>query len=148
MEYVLFKDAPLPPSDNQLYRNVPKIGRVKTREYKTYEQSFHQWAWTQRAPLKALEGWKLSDTDPLALQLIFVLEPAQMYTKKGTIKRFDVQNRGKCFIDLFSKLLNFDDSKFFFVFFIKTTGPRTHVNAVVSPPDLKFFEHPLFKEPS
>jgi len=31
-------DLPVPPSTNKLYRNVPSVGRVKTKDYKSWEK--------------------------------------------------------------------------------------------------------------
>ena len=53
---------PFPPSVNQIYRNVPKVGRVKTGEYK---------AWCTKADKYALLTPRPQYTKPVRAEYVF-----------------------------------------------------------------------------
>lgn len=118
---------PLPPSENQLYRNVQGIGRVKAIAYRHYEKEFEIWRLRNRFSLqKAITA--LNGSYPLKIELLFKFNYARLYTKRKTIKRLDVSNRLKCFLDLLSKALQFDDSRFFEIKCEKCIAPEEGVN--------------------
>lgn len=118
---------PMPPSENQLYRNVFKIGRVKTQIYKRYEQEFHVWSQINREKLRHAKT-SLLGVGPLFLALNFRFLHSQLFTKEDKIKRLDVSNRLKCFIDLLAAGLEFDDSRFFEIHCKKTVAPLEGVD--------------------
>lgn len=132
-----FEDLPLSPSENKIYRNVFKVGRVKSRDFKDYESQFECWTLKNRERLKQAQS-QLTPHLHLSLQLDFYFISQSLYTQKGTIKRMDVTNRLKILIDLLSKALQIDDSQFFRVECSKRMAERQYVNAT-----LKLFKfHP------
>lgn len=109
---VEIRGLPLPPSENQLYRNVPRIGRVKSQIYRKYEQEFNVWALQNKLLLKASSLF-FQEAIPLRIEMKFKFFYNKIYCKDGRIKKMDASNRLKCFLDLLSKSLGFDDSRFF-----------------------------------
>lgn len=105
---------PMPPPDNQLYRNVQGIGRVKAQVYKDYQKKVDQWGWqNQRLLLNAITFCSLKPL--LSLIVILRVPRSSLWTKKHTVKRWDATNRLKALCDCLSKLLEIDDSHFFHV---------------------------------
>lgn len=110
-----------------LYRNVAHIGRVKAASYRKYEREFATWCLIHRPALhkvvKALQG-EMS----LVIKLNFQFLHGRLFCKDGRIKKLDVSNRLKCFLDLLSKALLFDDSRFFEINCKKTVALREGVD--------------------
>lgn len=71
---------PIPPSLNGMYRNVPKIGRVKTREYKAWEK--------EAAKALTFAAWDC----PVA--------PYEITIRININHRGDIDNRVKPILDL------------------------------------------------
>lgn len=116
-----FAELPLPPSENQLYRNVPRVGRVKTQAYKDYQGEFEAWAWKYYRQLK--EAQRIVEPHPmLSLIIDFQFFYPRLFCKDGSVKKMDVTNRLKCFLDLLSNHLHIDDSRFFQVSCQKSVG--------------------------
>lgn len=106
---------PLPPSENHLYVNVRRVGRVKGPDYRRYEEAFYFWSLkNQKAIIAAIIA--LDGTKELSLRISFRFLRERLYTKKNAIKKMDVTNRLKAFIDLLSLHLKIDDSRFFNVY--------------------------------
>ncbi len=83
---------PVPVSVNAMYRNVAKVGRVKTGKYTNWLKEADKWLLTQKRGLKPFEG-------PCAVELRV---PAKC--------RADVSNLIKCAEDfLVSRLITPDD---------------------------------------
>lgn len=105
---------PIPPSDNNLYANVPKLGRVKASGYRTYQKEVDAWAWSNMKILR--EARRLASLKPLlSVTLRLKMTRDCFWTRKGTVKRIDVANRLKASLDVLSRLIELDDSHFFHV---------------------------------
>lgn len=123
----ILKEMPLPPSENHLYRNVPRLGRSKTRLYKDYELEFETWAWKCHKELTIARNL-LSPHPFVGISLHFRFEYSRLFCKDGSVKKNDVTNRLKCFLDLLAKHLHFDDSRFFEVTARKTSSLKEGVD--------------------
>lgn len=120
--YIL-SGIPMPPTDNHLFLNIPRRGRVKSPGYRRYEKDFEIWRLTHLRELgvikKAVRGSKM------AVSFMFNFEYGQLHCKDGRIKRLDVQNRLKAICDLLSAALETDDRFFFEVAAKKVCGYPT-----------------------
>lgn len=125
---------PFPPSTNKLFRNVPKKGRVKTREYKLYEQDFNWWLASKKAEIDEARAWLKKNTVK-SLTLLFKAPKAKYYTVTGGIKRIDISNRCKAAEDLLCNVLGLDDSIFFEVILRKVVVDTSQesVDALLKP---------------
>ncbi len=89
---MILLNLPFPPSTNALYRNVPRVGRVKTERYKTWLRAAGNEVLA--TPLEArlpIEG---------KFYFIFFLSDADRYNKDGSVKRKDGANFIKAAEDL------------------------------------------------
>ena len=107
-----FKNFPIPPSENQLYRNLAKVGRVKTRAYREYTTEVEAWHLSHLKPIKRAKAY-IDPKIPLKVEFRMMMNPTRLFTKDGRIKRLDASNRIKAMLDLFSGCLEIDDSIFF-----------------------------------
>lgn len=130
-----FLNIPLPPTDNHLYINIRR-GRLKSPDYRNYEADFSIWCYQNHLALK--EGAKaLEGGYPLAIEIDFKFAYAKLFCKDGPIKKMDVSNRLKCFLDLVSKSLQFDDSRFFRVSCQKSIAVFEGVNIKILATDVQ-----------
>lgn len=127
------RDIPIPPSENQLYRNVPMRGRVKAQGYRDYESQFFAWCFENKQALLSAKNTiqLLEASQRLRLRLDFKFLESRLISKKGSMKRLDVTNRLKCLIDLVCFQLGFDDSRFFEVHCKKRTVFKEGVDLVI-----------------
>jgi len=115
-----FKDFPFPPSENQIYRNIMYrtknqraiVGRAKTAQYRDFEAKVQMWSYSRTLQLN-LARHQIKEDYRLWIDFKLLMPYAKLYSKRGTIKRWDVTNRIKAMLDLFSKCLGIDDSQFF-----------------------------------
>jgi Holliday junction resolvase RusA-like endonuclease len=101
------RNAPIPPSVNKAYRNVPGQGRVASRELCLYKRAFQSWALLNAKALSRIKE-EISETQ-LTLSLTFRLPFATIFTLSGTPKMWDVSNRIKVIEDCLCKVLGLDD---------------------------------------
>lgn len=117
-------DLPAPPSTNQLYRNVAKVGRVKTKRYL---------AWCNTAGIEAKKaklGWH-ADTRQEWTRIMDSNE-YMLCIRIPHKLRGDIDNRIKGILDLFVSLgLTPDDSRCQTILITKSytiIGPRVVVS--------------------
>lgn len=108
----IFSGIPLPPPDNNLYINLRRGGRVKGPGYRAYMREFEVWELEHH--LHLLEVRKaLESTKELGIEIEFKFSRKSLYCLDGRIKRMDLTNRLKAFMDCLSKAIGVDDSYFF-----------------------------------
>lgn len=111
----IFSGLPIPPPDNNLYINLNfrgRGGRVKSSGYKVYMREFEIWELEHH--LHLLEVRKaLESTKELGIEIEFKFSRKSLYCLDGRIKRMDLTNRLKAFMDCLSKAIGVDDSYFF-----------------------------------
>lgn len=121
---------PLPPSENQIYMNLPGRGRCATKELKDYKKACSEWYLGADLKIKqAIRSHKLhGHILRIDSQLYFARE--RIYTKDGRIKKMDVANRLKALHDQICEMIGIDDSQFFEVVIEKrvTEGVREYAN--------------------
>lgn len=125
------KGLPIPPSENHLYKNVPRIGRVKSLEYRAYESDFNSWAWVNLKTLKYARQ-AISGQMKLGLTIDYRMLHSRIYCKDGRVKKMDVTNRLKILIDLLANALQIDDSAFFSVYCKKTPFNNESVEIAIT----------------
>ncbi len=101
---------PMPPSENALYRNVPRVGRVKTAEYKRFERTIRDWHLANMRWIVAhTKLLNLSDSSRLHVESVFHFPKERLFCKDGRVKRLDTSNRVKALHDTIAKVFAFDD---------------------------------------
>lgn len=111
-ELPILKEAPIPPSDNNLFLNIPRRGRVKGPGYRAYEKDFEIWRLQNLRQINTAKKW-LRGSPKIGVEFTFYFEWGDLYCKDGSVKRLDVQNRLKAICDLLSMALGVDDRHFF-----------------------------------
>jgi Holliday junction resolvase RusA-like endonuclease len=100
---------PMPPSQNVAYRNVPRVGRVKTQQYKDFEKACQCIFQHNKNKLEAikeqLKGKKI------AIRMDFHFTRKEIFTLKNEIKKNDLLNRPKVLVDVLFKAIGIDDSQ-------------------------------------
>lgn len=119
-------EVPLPPSDNHLFLNIPRKGRVKGPGYRAYELEFEAWRLDRLIELRYLKK-ALNGAKRLQIDFLFNFEYGQLFCKDGSIKRLDVQNRFKAICDLLANAIGMDDRHFFKVSAQKLTAKKQSV---------------------
>jgi hypothetical protein len=118
-----FLDFPLPPSENKLYKNVPRIGRAKTNVYRRYITEVEIWKYLHLVQLKVLRPKVLGFA--LSIEADYFFEAKRVLTKDGLKpKRLDTSNRNKAFQDAFCSCLEIDDC---WVFDIHASKKIAHI---------------------
>lgn len=121
---VFIKNFPIPPSDNDLRciqkryvkgerRKVHKM--VNSKIYEAYKKQVNLW-WMYYnlkydADFKKIRSWAASGTG-IAIEIHFRVHDNGVRYKNGELVRIDAANRLKAFLDVFSRLIGFDDSAF------------------------------------
>ncbi len=108
------KDFPMPPSANTLYANIPGKGRVKTKDYRLYEESVRIWSFRTAHHLQTARVIisRLPKGQALHLDRRFYFERGKIITKGGRPRRNDTSNRIKALDDVLAAILGCDDSLF------------------------------------
>ena len=100
---------PMPPTSNRI--TMPMRGRlIKTSEYRIYESKIQIYKLKNFRKLEEIE--ERFKGKMLRVDTEFFFNHNRVYTKKGELKRIDSHNRIKIIFDVFSKLINIDDSRF------------------------------------
>lgn len=125
-------NLPIPVSTNQLYKN--RIGgRCKTDKYKEYEIEFSNWALFFRKQVKeAMDTLIKDDYCELSLKLTYYIPRSRLYTRAGSIKRYDLSNRVKAIEDKLFAVLGWDDSCVFKLVLEKVVSDRDCVDVEIS----------------
>lgn len=104
---------PLPPSENEIYRNIPGRGRCATRALSDYQRAMKAWAsccrglWEIR---NTVSGWWAVSVEA---ELYFHFR--RLFTVDRRIKRLDTSNRQKALHDCLGSVLQLDDRVFWSV---------------------------------
>lgn len=125
MKSILIQNYPLPPSENQIYRNVPRVGRVATQELKDYKRSCAFWGMANKQYKQIF--WELAQEYPnhvLKVDAYIVLKHERIWTKDGRPKKLDASNRLKALHDQLAEYLGIDDKAFFNVSAEKISGEQ------------------------
>jgi len=114
------RGLPLPPSANGLHKSFVRKGsrkvvRVKSDAYNRYIRQMSHWKMNNFKGIPGLRKWiekHNQGPEPLRLwvERQFMLHRSTIWTKKNTVKKFDVTNRIKALDDEISKLIGLDDS--------------------------------------
>jgi Holliday junction resolvase RusA-like endonuclease len=131
----------LPVSLNSSYATNFKTGRrFKSKKLSDFKKDFTQNAsvnvWSREFETKAtiLNFVKEIQEKPLVLTIQMYMLKDKLYTKKGTIKKMDVDNKIKCVQDAVCKMLGIDDSQIFRVVAekrITKSNEKTIINLMV-----------------
>lgn len=107
IEFIL----PLPPSENELYRNVPGRGRAATRELREWKAKIALWILQHQNEVRQARAWIREQKQPLVIdiQASFVIHRPRLWCKKGNPKRLDASNRIKALHDAVAEILGVDD---------------------------------------
>lgn len=149
---VTIQDFPIPPSDNALKKPVQRhakggFGKILTfvdsKEYTIYKRELqfflHRFAPVLQKNALNLQQW-LDKGYGLKAVIVFKLNHSTIYTKKGTIKRWDVTNRLKGLLDGLTTVLAIDDSNYFEVEVKKESaldGLKESCSIVITPVEIK-----------
>lgn len=112
------KGAPLPPSLNNCYINLPRGGRAASSGLKAYKVDFALWAIKFK---RAIRDVDLSGV--IKIEYRMWLPRSAIYTKKNTVKRWDISNRIKPMEDCLATALEIDDSRVFEITISKNINP-------------------------
>lgn len=132
---ILIQNFPLPPSENKLYRNVPGVGRVSTKELKDYKENVRVWALSNKQIIDATKDIIFSEWNndrALKIDCYFVLKHERIYTKDGRPKKLDASNFIKACHDQLALSLGIDDRYFFCGHFEKVSGENECVIVFIS----------------
>jgi len=125
MKSILIQNFPLPPSENQIYRNVPRVGRVATQELKDYKRACAFWGMANKQYKQIF--WELAQEYPghvLKVDAYIILKHERLWTKDGRPKKLDASNRLKALHDQLAEYLGIDDKAFFNVSAEKVSGEQ------------------------
>lgn len=129
---VLLPNAPIPPSVNAAYCNIPSRGRVASQALREYKRAFASWALLNARLFS--QAQTLISQSKFSLSLIFKLPETTLYTKMGAPKRWDVSNRIKVLEDCVCTKLGIDDKWVFNVSACKIGGASVGlVDIVITP---------------
>ncbi len=155
MNSVCLQGFPFSPSVNESYRNVAKVGRVKTAIYRAFEVAVKQWALKNHdaignamALLEALGpgvGIRATYTFYFKPERVLVklntnpkTNPLKM-KKKNESKKIDVSNYLKAAEDQLCEMVGLDDCYFWQVSINKDLSPTSHEWIDV---ELSLYNHP------
>ena len=102
---------PLPPSENEIYRNVPGVGRAATQELRNWRAQVKLWMLQNKSEVERVQSWVQALENPLVLDIssVFVFHQPRLWTKDNRPKRLDASNRIKALHDAVSEILGIDD---------------------------------------
>lgn len=129
------KNLPVPPSENNLYKTVQrgsKVWRAPSQALREFKLASEAWAWKNVSSLR--DAQKLAkEGQPLQVDLMLRVKPSRIWTKLGTVKRFDGHNRIKASCDALAEMLLCDDSLFFSVSIIKAPDENEGLDILIRP---------------
>lgn len=105
--------VPTPPSVNKLFRNVPKIGRVKTKDYKD---------WIAEATVSISH----QKVDPVRGRVVVAIAVERQH------KSADIDNRLKALLDVLVSTKTIEDDRMVVAIFAAWTDDRGSGRAAVS----------------
>lgn len=120
---ILIQNFPLPPSENQLYRNLPRVGRVATQELKNYRRECEMWGIINKNIREIFFAFMEDHPNHvLKVDFFFVFKRERLWTKQNLPKKLDASNRVKAAADQLAKFFGIDDKCFFSVSSEKVSG--------------------------
>lgn len=133
---LLIDDFPLPPSENEMYRNVPGVGRVSAQALKDYKKAVEAWYYTHLKVVKELQNLFKNDwagSVAYEVDTYFVFSRDRVWTLKGLPKKLDASNRVKACHDALANILGIDDKLFWAGRFEKLVGDQERVIVMIRP---------------
>lgn len=102
---------PLPPSENEIYRNVPGIGRAATQALRNWRGLVQVWMLQNKSEMQRVRAWVREQPEPLVLNIssAFVFHKPRLWSKQGVPKQLDASNRIKALHDAVAEILGVDD---------------------------------------
>lgn len=119
-----------------MYRNVPGVGRVATKELKDYRKLCSQFEIANSKTFNEIKDSIRKDAglfEHLKVDYFFMFKRERLYTKDGRPKRLDVANRIKAVQDCFFHSLGIDDKHVFCSMIEKISGENESVTIVLHP---------------
>lgn len=109
---ILFTDLPFQTvSDNNLYFNNGRGGRWPTYQLKEFKELMRRWAMANIYTIKHAKEI-FTSKDVLQMKIFLGCPHDRLFTKDGSIKKFDPQNWTKALIDSMAELIEIDDRNF------------------------------------
>lgn len=115
----VFANLPVPPSHNQCYRNVPRIGRVASAKLIAFRKEMQKWLYQHHSEVKlAVDkcGDALDAGFLFQVNCYFLFNRKSLYTLEGQPKKMDVSNRIKALHDSIADIIQIDDRLFWSVY--------------------------------
>jgi len=134
MKSILIQNFPLPPSENAMYRNLPRVGRVATKELQDYRRECEFWGLANKKYRDLF--FSLMEENPqhvLKVDFFFVFKRERLWTKQNLPKKLDASNRVKAAADQLAKFFGIDDKCFFSVSSEKVLGENECAIIFISP---------------
>ena len=135
MDAILVTGYPLPPSENQMYRNVPGVGRVATKELKEYRKLCAEFEVKNKHIFDQIRKFLAQDRalfKHLKVDYFFTFKHERLFTKSGDPKKLDAANRVKAIQDCFFHSIGIDDKHVFCSMIEKLSGEAESATIVLS----------------
>lgn len=133
---IMIPDFPLPPSMNELYSNVPGVGRVATKELKEYRNTVAKWSFANakyRQLFEKIRDEEWNDAQIFKIDTYFIFKHSRIWTKDNKPKRLDASNRIKACHDYLCDFLGIDDKQIWNCSVEKVSGEKEGVIVLISP---------------
>lgn len=133
---IMIPDFPLPPSQNELYRNVPGVGRVATKALRDYRNTVSRWAFANakyRELFEVIRDEEWGGTSIFKVDTYFIFKHERIWTKDLKPKRLDASNRIKACHDYLCDFLGIDDKQIWNCSAEKLSGEKEGVVILISP---------------
>lgn len=134
-KFFVFKDIPMPPSINRVYKKSFKTKRMyKSNEYMDFQRDYKTWELLHLKEL-AEASYFLQEAieNGINLRIDRFFKFLEVYNKDKTVKCVDVSNRIKVIDDELSKSLEIDDKYFFIGTEIKSkSGGDPHCDVKIT----------------
>ena len=123
MHGVTLEKLPMPHSVNKNF--LFSKGRfIKSKEARAFDAAVYVWALANKKKIDAarvIVGRWVTEGYLLTLDIDFFFQRSRLFSKKGSVKMIDLNNRLKPIVDAVSKLVEVDD-RFFFQHTIRKVG--------------------------
>lgn len=114
------EDYPFPPSENSIYSHNGRY-RFANKLLINYQNECKIWFYVNNPSVKFIREFVKGKK--IKITATFFYEYSMVYTKYGSVKKQDVTNRVKCFLDCLCQMLDIDDSTVFEFTAIKAICP-------------------------
>lgn len=149
---IIINDFPIPPSDNALKKPVQRYAKgghqkvlsfVDTPEYLAYKNEInffcHRFSSFLKESQELMQSW-LDGGSALGIEIDYKLCHSTIFTKKDTVKKWDVANRIKGLMDGLTRVTGIDDRNYFKVTSTKQTqldGLKEHASLRIYPIEIR-----------